>query len=288
MGNYGIEYNKFRFYWIWRTLLLWVGASLGFILIANLDIGLTINAWDKAFIVVGVVGILNAILWPLLSRILLPFIVVTVGVGTLLINGTLIWLASDIIPGITIEGAALILTPIAMAAISMILITLSSIDDEASWYYEISAAAKKVDKKNIEDKPGFVFMEIDGLAENILLEAVEKGYMPSLKRWIEDGTHEVTGWETDLSSQTGASQAGILHGNNEDVVAFRWVEKSNDNKFMVSTGLSDAPIIEGRVSNGDGLLAVNGASRANLFSGDAEDVIFTFSKLKSIGGFYSI
>ncbi|MGZ7069875.1 MAG: alkaline phosphatase family protein, partial [Methanobacterium sp.] len=46
-------------------------------------------------------------------------------------------------------------------------------------------------------------------------------------------------------------------------------------------------IIEGRVSDGDGLLAINGASRANLFSGDAEDVIFTFSKLKKLGGFYS-
>jgi len=57
---------------------------------------------------------------------------------------------------------------------------------------------------------------------------------------------------------------------------------------MVSTGLKDAPIVEKRISDGKGLLAINGASRANLFSGDAEDVIFTFSKLKSLGGFYSI
>ena len=26
------------------------------------------------------------------------------------------------------------------------------------------------------------------------------------------------GWETDLSSQTSASQAGILHGDNDDIV----------------------------------------------------------------------
>ena len=32
-------------------------------------------------------------------------------------------------------------------------------------------------------------------------------------------------WETDLSSQTGACQAGILHGNNDDWPAFRWWEK---------------------------------------------------------------
>ena len=93
-------------------------------------------------------------------------------------------------------------------------------------------------------------MEIDGLAKNILHEAVERGDMPTLKGWIIEGSHKVTGWETDLSSQTGASQAGLLHGNNEDIVAFRWVEKENKNKFMVSTGLSDAPIVEKRISDG--------------------------------------
>ena len=46
-----------------------------------------------------------------------------------------------------------------------------------------------------------------------------------MARWLEDGTHRLAEWEPDLSSQTGASQAGILLGSNEDIVAFRWVEK---------------------------------------------------------------
>ena len=46
-----------------------------------------------------------------------------------------------------------------------------------------------------------------------------------MARWLADGTHLMTEWETDLSSQTGASQAGILLGSNEDISAFRWVEK---------------------------------------------------------------
>ncbi len=70
-------------------------------------------------------------------------------------------------------------------------------------------------------------------------------------------------------------------------MAFRWVEKENNNKIMVSTGLSDAPIVEKRISDGNGLLSVNGASRSNLFSGDAKDVIFTFSQMKNLGKFYS-
>lgn len=109
--------------------------------------------------------------------------------------------------------------------------------------------------------------------------------MPTLQKWLEEGTHKVTGWETDLSSQTGASQAGILHGNNQDIPAFRWVEKDKNNKIMVSTGFSDAPLIEKRISDGNGLLKNKGASRSNLFSGDAADVIFTYSQLKNLKGF---
>ena len=201
------------------------------------------------------------VLWPLLSRILLPFMVFTVGIGALLINGILIWLASTFVPGITIEGAALILTPVGMAAISTLLNAIVTIDDDAAWYRGIRDAVNKVDNQNVKDTPGVIFMEIDGLAENILLEAMERGDMPTLKRWVDEGSHKVSGWETDLSSQTGASQAGLLHGNNENIVAFRWIEKENNNKFMESIGLSDAPIVEKRISDGDGLLSINGASK---------------------------
>jgi hypothetical protein len=41
----------------------------------------------------------------------------------------------------------------------------------------------------------------------------------------EDG-YRLAEWETDLSSQTGASQAGILLGSNEDIPAFRGWRRS--------------------------------------------------------------
>ena len=56
--------------------------------------------------------------------------------------------------------------------------------------------------------PGFVFLEIDGLSLDILHFAKTHGYIPELARWIDSGSHRLTGWETDLSSQTGASQGG--------------------------------------------------------------------------------
>ena len=201
MEKFEKKYYKSRFYWLWRTIILWIGSSLGFLLIAHISVGLTIDTWETAFVAAAVVGILNAILWPLLSRILLPFMVFTVGIGALLINGALIWLASNFVEGVSITGVALILAPIAMAAISTLFAAIATIDDDATWYREIKSSLKKMDKKRdknkIKDNPGVIFMEIDGLAENILLEAVERGDMPTIKRWIDDGSHKVTGWETD-------------------------------------------------------------------------------------------
>ena len=45
------------------------------------------------------------------------------------------------------------------------------------------------------------------------------------RRGSADGSHRLVEWEPDLSSQTGASQAGILLGSNQDIPAFRWVDK---------------------------------------------------------------
>jgi uncharacterized membrane protein YvlD (DUF360 family) len=274
-------------YFLSRTFLLWACEVLGFIIIANMSVGLSVDSLFTAAIVVSLLGIINALFWPILSRIFLPFLVYTIGIGSLIINGALIWLISNFVPGIIIEGWALILTPLGMTFITTILSAIITLDDDASYYRAVLRKNIKNKEKNPKKYPGVIFLEIDGLSEPILKEAIKKGHMPTLRKWLDKGVHKIISWETDLSSQTGASQAGILHGDNYNFPAFRWVEKAKSNKIMVSTGLSDAPILENRISNGNGLLANNGASRSNLFSGDANNVIFTYSKLKNLKKFYN-
>ncbi len=280
-----------RPYWrsIYRTLVIWVGEAVGLLFLIYLIPGLSVNSFATALTFVAALGIVNAILWPILSRFTLPFLAYTFGVGALLLNALLIWVTSKFVSGVTVEGlGALILTPIGLAAINVVLASLLTSDDDA-WYYRnvLRKRVKKARDAIQTDTAGTIFLEIDGLAEPVLRRAVAEGYLPTLASWLERGSHKIVSWETDLSSQTGASQAGILHGNNKDLPAFRCVEKEHNNKIMVSTGLSDAPQIEGRISNREGLLAINGASRSNLFSGDAEDSIFTYSRLKDMKRFYT-
>src|SRR4029077_4161987 len=88
----------------------------------------------------------------------------------------------------------------------------------------------------------------------------------------------LTEWETDLSSQTGASQAGILLGANDDIPAFRWVEKETG-AVVACSSPGDCADMERRLRTGHGLLTGDGASRGNLFSGEADAMILTVSRM---------
>jgi hypothetical protein len=111
-----------------------------------------------------------------------------------------------------------------------------------------------------------------------LRRAIRDGSAPEMARWLAEDGYKLTEWETDLSSQTGASQAGILLGSNDDIPAFRWVEKETGTLVQCSSPPQCAEL-ERRHSNGAGLLANGGASRGNLFSGDADHMILTVSRM---------
>ncbi|WP_406537283.1 phage holin family protein [Methanobrevibacter sp.] len=269
-----------------RSLIVFIGNVLGIYLIGFLGLGIKLSSFDDILLLVLFIGLLNAILWPILTRIAMPFLVLTFGFGALILNG---FLLEEFAPlfGIVIQGPAIILAPLGMAAVTTILSSLITIDDDSSYYRSVLNDAKKKMKAEVKDYPGVIIVEIDGLAYEVLCEAVERGEMPTIKEMIESKEYNLRMWETDLSSQTGASQAGILHGNNEGIVAFRWIEKANGNQMMQCSGITKVPELEERISNGDGLLVDNGASRSNLFSGDTDNVIFTFSKIMDFKKLYN-
>ena len=61
------------------------------------------NEKDESFLPTGigeigaaVIGLLNALLWPLLSFVLVPFAVFTLGFAALLMNGLVVWFAAQL------------------------------------------------------------------------------------------------------------------------------------------------------------------------------------------------
>ena len=269
-----------------RSLIILIGNVIGIYLISFFGLGVEISNFDDIFLLVIFISIVNAVLWPILTRIFMPFLVLTFGIGTLLLNGLLLEIFGPLFE-IEVTGWAIILAPLAMSIVTTILSAALTIEDDGSYYRSVMRDAEKKRKEVIKNYPGLIIVEIDGLAYDVLCEAIDKDLMPTVKSMIEDGTHTLREWETDLSSQTGASQAGILHGNNENITAFRWIEKDNNNQMMQCSGPNNVKQLEERISNGNGLLADNGASRSNLFSGDTDNVIFTMSKILNLQKLYN-
>ena len=239
----------------------------------------TVGPSYNALIIVLAFGIANSLLWPIFRRFLMKFIILTFGVGSMFINSLIFYIATYYIPGVHVGFYGFWQVPIVIAIATTFTTNITNTNYYNSYIKSILKYALKRKTPYKKQYPGVIMLEIDGLSYTTLKKAISKGIMPTMQSWLDSNSHRLMQWETDLSSQTGASQAGILHGNNEDIVAYRWVEKENDNNIIVSGKLSHSPQIEKRISNGKGLL-VNGISIANMFSGDSKLSALTSSQFK--------
>lgn len=271
-----------------RLLVIWGIEVVGLLFMAWLLRGVSVDSLLTAVVAVAAIGLVNALLWPILSYLVLPFAVLTLGLLSLVLNAVLIQVASAFVEGFDVVSLwdAILLT-LGLTAINAILSSLLTIDDDNSWYRNVVLRRVKRRKKPVEtDVPGVLFLEMDGLARPVLERALEQGYMPTLAAWLELGSHRLVGWETDLSSQTSASQAGILHGNNENIPAFRWWDRTRK-QIVSSSSAKEVVGLEMERSDGNGLLAKDGASRGNLFSGDARNVMLTASTITDFSRFHA-
>jgi uncharacterized membrane protein YvlD (DUF360 family) len=267
-------------------LVLTLANILAILFVDYISTDFTLGPLYNAVIIVIAVSIVNSILWPIFRRFLMKFIILTFGIGSLFVTSLIFYIACYFIPGVYVGFYGFWQVPIVMSIFTTFAANITNTNYYDNYVKSISKFALKRRTSYKKQYPGVIMLEIDGLSIVTLKKAIDKGVMPTIKGWIDDNSHTLKGWETDLSSQTGASQAGILHGNNKDIVAYRWVEKENDNKIMVSGKLSHAPEIEKMISNGKGLL-VNGISVANMFSGDSPLSVLTSSKLKKISRIYN-
>jgi uncharacterized membrane protein YvlD (DUF360 family) len=235
-----------------------------------------------AVLVAATMALINALLWPLVTRIALPLTIVTFGLGSLALSAGMVALAFYAVDGKTPSFWADLAIAFGLGLVSMLVAPLLDVDGDARHLRVVRRRVRRTRRHADTDVPGVILFEIDGLGEGVLREALRDGYAPTIARWLSDGTHRMLGWECDLSSQTGASQAGLLLGSNWDMPAFRWYEKETG-RTMVSNHPADAAEIERRRSTGAGLLAAGGTSRGNMFSGDAPRCTATMSVIRDRG-----
>jgi uncharacterized membrane protein YvlD (DUF360 family) len=257
------------------VLVITAGALM---LFSVLLAGFHIKDFGSALLAAALIGLINALVWPVVIRIALPFTVLTLGLGVLALNGAVVWGVSEIEPGMKVDSLGVgIVIAFGLTVVNTAVTSLLAIDDDDFWYRNaVKRRARRMRPEGDLAVPGVYFLEIDGLAHDVLRRAIRDGNAPHLAAWLRDGSHRLLGWETDWSSQTGACQAGLLHGDNDDIPAFRWWEKDRGGP-IVTNHPRDAAELERRHSNGRGLLHEDGASRANIVSGDAVHTLLTMS-----------
>ncbi|WP_435642737.1 alkaline phosphatase family protein [Streptomyces sp. H49] len=406
---------------IGRSVAVWAVSTLTMLLLALVlpDFRLQSADGDSATRIAltaacgaGAFGILSAVVWPLLVRLLLLVPALVLGLLVFFLNGSLLLVALRLNP--SARGAAAPETAVIVAAVMSAVASATggalAVRDDEAYRRRLHRLATRRHRRRTDPPcpvtPGLVFLQLDGVGHEVLREAVGRGLMPTVGRWLAGGegvslggdgmqsrpdsgqaavggmqstvgsgraavdggrsapdgsrsradgmqsmadsgrttvdgmqstvdgtlsaadrmrsalddarqptdgdgprsagdciqptalitpppdptaplptadgprpTHRLTPWYTDWSSQTGASQLGILHGSTFDVPAFRWYEKDRGEVMVCNRPTSAAELQRRAIAHtGDGgLLTEDGASRGNLFSGGAGEQALVLS-----------
>ncbi len=270
-------------YRLLHLLISWLVAGVAVFVAAAIVPHVSVGSFGDAMATAVLIAALNAVLPPVVAALRLPF-TLALGFVTILVLDALMLIAASHISSRSIQvdsfGWALLAALVISAAMVVLEVIFGVNDDDTYSLRVIRRIARRRGKTLDTDTPGIIFLEIDGLARPVLQRAIRDGNVPHMASWLASGDYRLEEWEPDLSSQTGASQAGILLGSNENIPAFRWVEKATG-KVMTCSSPEDCAEIERRLARGVGLLTDNGASRGNLFSGEADAMILTVSRMSA-------
>jgi len=261
-----------------RMLVTWLTDAAALMALSAVLASVTVDSFQAALLASALIALVNAFVWPLVIQLALPFTVLTLGLGVLVLNGAVVLAVAAIDKGMHVRSLpAGVVVAIVLTAATTLVTSLLAIDDNDFFDRNVVRRRARRGKGTVAtDVPGLLFLEIDGLAHDVLVRAMRDGNAPTMARWMRSGAYRLARWETDWSSQTGACQAGLLHGDNHDMPAFRWWEKDRG-AAIVTNHPRDAMELERRHSDGRGLLFADGASRANILSGDAPHSLLTMS-----------
>jgi uncharacterized membrane protein YvlD (DUF360 family) len=267
----------------WRAIVSFFVAAFALALTAFLLPGVRVDSVYALAVAVVVIGALGALVRPVLLTIVAPISLAAMLITALAFQIGVFLALEPFVPGYHLaEPFDAVFAAIVFAIINSFLSWLLSLDSDDSYYSMLvrRLLRRRPDAK-ISKKPGFVIVQIDGLSHQVLMQQVQAGRVPVMSRWVNHGLMRLGSWTTLLPSQTSASQAGILFGNNDNIPAFRWYDKKEKTLFT-SNRATDAEELEQRLIHAGhkGMLSKDGASIGNLLSGGATRSYMTLSTVR--------
>ena len=87
-------------------LLRWFLSALALLAVAYLYPGVRIDGFFAAVVAALVLGLVNAIVRPILVILTLPVTILTLGLFLFVINALMFWLVAEVVKGFTVTGFA--------------------------------------------------------------------------------------------------------------------------------------------------------------------------------------
>jgi hypothetical protein len=133
---------------------------------------------------------------------------------------------------------------------------------------------ERKERRGAAQQRGFIVIQIDALAHEDLLRAMERGYAPNMRRLMERDGWELRPFPAGLPSATPAAQAAIFYGIKQDIPAFRFYEKA-ERRLIIGSKPADVQHIRDRLPE-TGILD-GGSGYVNIYDGGADRAIFTIA-----------
>ncbi len=274
------EWRATRLSLIRRGLLTVVASALAMLIIEHVSADLSISGPAPLIVAAVLLTLLNSVVRPLLLLGLSPLPAFTVPIAGLLIEVPIVVLIGQVVPGVQVGSLDAAVRDAIMLTILNALFAeiLRASDDDSYHGTQVRRLAAREFGRPGPAEPGLLMVQLDGLSKPVLEEQLRSGRMPVLDRLIRSGDSIIDPWAAMLPPVTPVSQAGILHGDNDDMPGFRWFDKATGTLLVANTPDGASTIVQQR-SNGKGLLADDGASIGNLVTGDAARTYLTMATI---------
>lgn len=229
-----------------------------------------------AALAIGVLA-LGALLRPFLTRLTVLTGLVGLLLAGVLTQALILGIALSLVPSVEpFSLGQIVVASWGSAAVAAGVNWLFDASSEEAFLGQVLGQSVRLSHRQGADGPGMLVIQLDGVSEPLLRQAITAGAMPTVSRLLRGGSHQLRRWHTGLPATTPGGQSVLLHGDVTSVPSFRWYDKAKG-RLVVTSKPADVAEIEREMTDGRGLLADGGASVSNLFSGDAPIRVLTMS-----------
>lgn len=121
-----------------------------------------------------------------------------------------------------------------------------------------------------ETEPGFILVQVDGLAYTQMKKALQKNRLPFIRRLIQKRNYSLKQFYSGLPSSTPAVQGELFFGIKSGVPAFEFIDRKKGERFVMFYPDSAKHVSEILESQGETLLK-GGTSYSNIYAGGADE-----------------